>query len=121
MPYYVPAYLSNKGLNTFGADFVANGAKWDQTLANLDSDGDGYKNGLEIGDEDGDGTPSVTRERKQSGRPFGTPSSLDEHTWGRNKKAFRRMTLPSIAVHAHAPSRGRFLCPRERAGINRLR
>ena len=46
------------------------------------------KNGLEIGDEDGDGTPSVTRERSNPGDPLGTPSSLDEHTWGVIKKLF---------------------------------
>ena len=80
--------ISNKGLNPFGTDFLNNGTKWDQTLANLDSDGDGYKNGLEIGDEDGDGTPSVTRERSNPGDPLGTPSSLDEHTWGVIKKLF---------------------------------
>jgi len=79
---------SNKALNLFGTAFRNNGDKWDATLANLDSDSDGYKNGLEIGDDDGDGTASITRERSNPGDPLETPSSLDAHTWGVIKKLF---------------------------------
>ena len=32
---------------------------WNATLANLDSDGDGFSNGTELGDPDGDGTPTA--------------------------------------------------------------
>ncbi len=80
--------LSNRDLNAFGTAFVNNGNNWDQTLAGLDSDGDGYKNGLEIGDDDGDGNASISRERSNPGDPLETPNSLDEHTWGVIKKLF---------------------------------
>lgn len=75
-------------LNQFGTAFHVNGDKWDATLAGLDSDGDGYKNGLELGDNDGDGSPDVGIERSNPGDPLEVPSSLDPKTWGVIKKLF---------------------------------
>lgn len=40
-------------LNPFGAAYLANGKVWNTALAMLDSDGDGYSNGEELGDPDG--------------------------------------------------------------------
>jgi hypothetical protein len=78
----------NAPLNTFGTEFHANGDKWDNTLALKDSDQDGFSNGFELGDEDGDGTSTVTVERSNPGDPFDSPSSLDEKSWGIIKKLF---------------------------------
>lgn len=39
--------------NDFGTAFGANGRVWDAVLAGLDSDGDGYSNGVELGDPTG--------------------------------------------------------------------
>ncbi|XP_071097014.1 dopamine beta-hydroxylase-like [Haliotis cracherodii] len=36
--------------NQFGLDFANNGHKWTKTLCELDSDGDGKSNGMELGD-----------------------------------------------------------------------
>lgn len=80
--------LGSHDLNDFGRAFHDNGDKWDPTLAALDSDNDGYTNGTEIGDEDGDGSPSVSRERSNPGNPLETPSSLDPQTWGVIKRLF---------------------------------
>lgn len=75
-------------LNLFGEAFHANGDKWDATLAELDSDGDGHSNGAEIGDSDGDGIPSADRELSNPGDPLEIPSSCDPKTWGVIKKLF---------------------------------
>ena len=40
------------GIN-FKRDFRNNGEKWDESLAAIDSDGDGFKNGIELQDPDG--------------------------------------------------------------------
>ena len=39
-------------LNPFGEDFKANGFTWTEELCNMDSDGDGRSNGVELGDPD---------------------------------------------------------------------
>jgi len=44
-------------LNSFGNAFLANGNVWNAALARLDSDGDGFTNGQELGDPTGSGTP----------------------------------------------------------------
>ena len=80
---------SSGDLNQFGEDFCDNGYTWDETLANMDSDGDQYKNGLELGDEDGDGVPEVLIERSNPGDPFNNPTSIDRKTWGVIKNLFR--------------------------------
>ena len=36
--------------NPFGRDFVANGAEWNLTICEMDSDGDGISNADEVGD-----------------------------------------------------------------------
>jgi hypothetical protein len=79
-------------LNPFGIDYLANGRLWDSNLANLDSDGDGCLNGVEVGDSDGDGEPDGNVER-QAGNPgvpdeCGTGSLVDEKTWGALKAMF---------------------------------
>jgi hypothetical protein len=79
-------------LNPFGVDYLANGRLWDSNLANLDSDGDGCLNGVEVGDSDGDGEPDGNVER-QAGNPgvpdeCGSGSLVDEKTWGALKAMF---------------------------------
>jgi MYXO-CTERM domain-containing protein len=46
-------------LNQFGTAFNANGRTWNAALAALDSDGDGYTNGEELGDPEGMWRPSM--------------------------------------------------------------
>lgn len=79
-------------LNAFGLDFLDNGRVWDAELAQIDSDGDGCLNGVEIGDSDGDGIAdgNVT---EQSGNPgvvdeCGSGSLVDEKTWSELKALF---------------------------------
>jgi len=79
-------------LNPFGIDYLANGRIWDSNLANLDSDGDGCLNGVEVGDSDGDGEPDGNVE-SQAGNPgvpdeCGSGSLVDEKTWGALKAMF---------------------------------
>ena len=78
----------NEDLNLFGVDFLDNGMKWNQTLAEKDSDHDGFPNGQELGDELGDGVPEVQVERSNPGDPDNYPSSIDETTWGILKSIF---------------------------------
>jgi len=82
----------NFDLNPFGIDYLANGRLWDSNLANLDSDGDGCLNGVEVGDSDGDGEPDGNVE-SQAGNPgvpdeCGSGSLVDEKTWGALKAMF---------------------------------
>ena len=79
-------------LNPFGVDYLANGRLWDSNLANLDSDGDGCLNGVEVGDSDGDGEPDGNVD-SQAGNPgipddCGSGSLVDEKTWGALKAMF---------------------------------
>ncbi len=79
-------------LNPFGLDFLANGRVWDLDLANLDSDGDGCLNGVEVGDSDGDGRPDGNID-EQTGNPgvadeCGSGSLVDEKLWGSLKAMF---------------------------------
>ncbi|MEQ9651139.1 MAG: MopE-related protein [Sandaracinaceae bacterium] len=46
-------------LNAFGMAFNMNGRRWDAMLAGLDSDGDGYTNGEELGDPTGTWRPGM--------------------------------------------------------------
>lgn len=78
----------NSDLNKFGDDFKANNYVWNEELAKKDSDEDGYPNGIELGDEDGDGTPEVTVERSNPGDPMNYPNSINPETWGIIKKIF---------------------------------
>ncbi|UCF05555.1 MAG: hypothetical protein JSV33_00530 [bacterium] len=75
-------------LNSFGKDFQANGLEWNADLAAIDSDGDGFSNGLELGDENGDGTPEVYFERSNPGDPFNYPNSINQETWSIIKSLF---------------------------------
>ena len=60
----------------------------DKDIAVKDSDLDGFSNGLELGDEDGDGIPEIGIERSNPGDPLNTPSSVDRETWGLIKSLF---------------------------------
>lgn len=48
---------------------------WDATLAAADSDGDGFSNGVELGDPDGDGTPSTSTGITNPGNASSKPPS----------------------------------------------
>ena len=80
--------IDNAPLNAFGDDFHSNGDKWDNTLALMDSDQDGFTNGVEIGDAEGDGVPDISQERSNPGNPLDKPSSVNEESWGIIKKLF---------------------------------
>lgn len=80
--------ISGADLNDFGKDFKNNNFEWNSTLAALDSDGDNFSNGIELGDEDGDGTPEVSIERSNPGDPYNHPSSIDPKTWSIIKRLF---------------------------------
>jgi hypothetical protein len=80
--------VGSAALNSFGTDFRDNGYKWNATLAAKDSDGDGYPNGVEIGDDNGDGTADISFERSNPGDRYNTPNSVDRQTWGIIKSLF---------------------------------
>jgi hypothetical protein len=80
--------VGNAPLNKFGVDFHSNDDKWDSELALKDSDEDGWTNGVEIGDENGDGVSDLTQERSNPGNALDKPSSVDENSWGIIKKLF---------------------------------
>ena len=67
-------------LNPFGSDFLAAGFSWTPALAALDSDGDGFTNGQELGDPKGTGTPipgaSVALPGDPSSKPALTPPNI---------------------------------------------
>ena len=75
-------------LNSFGLDFQANGYVWNRVLALKDSDGDGFPNGVELGDENGDGVPDVGFERSNPGDRMNTPNSVSSQTWSLLKSLF---------------------------------
>lgn len=75
-------------LNSFGLDFQANGYVWNRVLALKDSDGDGFPNGVELGDENGDGVPDVGFERSNPGDRMNTPNSVNPQTWSLLKSLF---------------------------------
>lgn len=75
-------------LNSFGIDFKKNGYSWNNALAVKDSDGDGYPNGDELGDENGDGDAEVGFEYSNPGDPMNMPNSIDRGTWGILKSLF---------------------------------
>lgn len=80
---------SSMDLNQFGVDYQTNGYIWDKHLAEMDSDGDDYPNGIELGDENGDSEPEVFVERSNPGDPLNNPSSIDKDTWGIIKNLFK--------------------------------
>jgi hypothetical protein len=75
-------------LNSFGFDFKKNGYSWNNAFALKDSDGDGYPNGEELGDTNGDGDADVGFERSNPGDPMNVPNSIDRGTWGILKSLF---------------------------------
>ena len=80
--------VSGQDLNAFGVDFRSNSFEWNYALASKDSDADGFRNGLELGDENGDGIPEIAVERSNPGDPLNTPNSVDRSTWGILKSLF---------------------------------
>lgn len=78
-------------MNGFGRDFKNNGNVWNWSLAQLDSDGDGCTNGVELGDADGNGIPDAHQTQQTSNPGSGgdcQPNTLDETTWGALKSLF---------------------------------
>jgi hypothetical protein len=75
-------------LNSFGTDFKKNGYAWNSTLAVKDSDGDGFPNGDELGDANGDGVAEIGLERSNPGDRLNTPNSVLRSTWGILKSLF---------------------------------
>ena len=80
--------ISASDLTGFGIDFKDNGYKWDDAIAAKDSDSDGYPNGIELGDENGDGVAEIGFERSNPGDRLNTPNSIDKGTWGILKSLF---------------------------------
>jgi hypothetical protein len=76
-------------LNLFGRDFRDNSYIWNNALAVKDSDGDNYANGIEVGDENGDGVAEIVIERSNPGDPLNNPNSIDKDTWGIIKSLFK--------------------------------
>ncbi len=77
--------------NGFGRDFKNNGMVWNRTLAEMDSDGDGCTNGVELGDADGNGSPDAGQSQQTSNPGSGgdcQPNTLTEQTWGALKSLF---------------------------------
>jgi hypothetical protein len=83
---------ASHGLNLFGADYLVNGRVWNFDLAQLDSDGDGCLNGVEIGDSDGDGIADGNVTEQASNPGFAddcdSGSLVDERTWSELKALF---------------------------------
>jgi hypothetical protein len=77
-------------LNSFGVDFQKNGYIWNIALAVKDSDGDGFPNGVELGDENGDGQADTGFERSNPGDRLNTPSSVNQGTWSLLKSLFEK-------------------------------
>jgi hypothetical protein len=53
---------------------------WDAALASVDSDGDGFSNGTELGDPDGDGTPIQGAQVTNPGNSASKPNSAPNFT-----------------------------------------
>ncbi len=85
-----PANSSHE-LNPFGRDFRENNYIWDETLAQMNSDGDRCSNGFELGDSDGDGildSSESTEEYSNPGDPSDCSIAITAGTWGIIKKIF---------------------------------
>jgi len=76
--------------NLFGLDFAANNHVWDQTLCEKDSDGDGRKNGQELGDPNctwtAGRTPMFTTNLSHPGvcEPVDSPLCAVSNSWMMN-------------------------------------
>jgi hypothetical protein len=80
----------NAELNPFGGDFLDLGRIWSPEIAQIDSDGDGCTNGVEIGDADGDGVAdgNVDVHTGNPGVPGDCATGLTEGTWTALKELF---------------------------------
>ncbi|XP_076456030.1 tyramine beta-hydroxylase-like [Babylonia areolata] len=73
--------------NSFGKDFLANGATWNEALCRADSDGDGLTNGQELGDPDCTWTQGALPNRTTSIThpgvcdPWNDPQCMQNNTW----------------------------------------
>jgi hypothetical protein len=59
--------------NSFGRAYPAAGYTWQGALCNADSDGDGYSNGVELGDPDCNGVANVNAALSRPGEGASTP------------------------------------------------
>ena len=73
-------HTSSSAWNPFGQDFNANNRLWNATLAGLDSDGDGFTNGQELGDPNGTGTPTPGAQVGNPGDPNSYPGMTQAQT-----------------------------------------
>ena len=82
--------VDGQDLNPFGRDFQAAGKQWNETLALLDSDGDGCSNGVELGDANGNGEPDqgITEPNGNPGVGGDCTAAVPNITWGRLKAMF---------------------------------
>ncbi len=70
-------------LNPFGLAFMANGRRWDPSLASLDSDGDGFTNGQELQDPagtwvSGEAATGIADYVTRPGFPDSAPGTRDD-------------------------------------------
>jgi hypothetical protein len=85
-----PGVTGDSSLNSFGDDFLANGLVWNDVLADMNSDGDGCSNGMELGDVDGNGQNegNVDLLQNNPGADDCSGASVDGRTWGELKALF---------------------------------
>lgn len=80
-------HLSGGGTlrNQFGSAveeaITPSGEFWNDVLAALDSDGDGFSNGQELGDPDGDGLPDPFAPVSHPGDPLSFPITVPNLSW----------------------------------------
>jgi hypothetical protein len=84
--------VDSPSLNAFGEDFLANGLVWNDVLAEMNSDGDGCSNGVELGDVDGDGRNegNIVQLQNNPGEDDCAAATVDSRTWGELKALFDR-------------------------------
>ncbi len=84
----ITCHIAPPELNPFGSAFLDAGISWTSALAAMDSDGDGFTNGQELGDPKGTGTPipgaQVTLPGDSTDKPTLVPPniSIDSPTNG---------------------------------------
>ncbi|MDA0748931.1 MAG: hypothetical protein O2954_20625, partial [bacterium] len=76
-----------------GSEFLSGGnVVWNAALARLDSDGDGATNGQELGDPDGDGTPTPGAQVTNPGDPSSKPAQQQQPPAGGPPKLTLKLT-----------------------------
>ena len=74
---------SGPPLNNFGDDFLSAGTRWTAALAAMDSDGDGFNNGTELGDPNGTwvaGNPNPAVTASNPGNASSRPATVTAPT-----------------------------------------